>query len=45
MKWVPQFVTIISGKLNQVRIWSYKNFVITIVVLVRKVLTSTHLVA
>ncbi len=44
MKWVPWSITIVNGQPNQVKIWSYKNFAITTIVLVRKALASSHLV-
>jgi hypothetical protein len=36
---------VINGQPNQVKMWSYKNFAVTTIILVHKAFASTHLVA
>jgi hypothetical protein len=45
IKWVLWLVIMVSGHPNQMKMWSYKNFVVTTIVLVCKAFASTHLVA
>jgi hypothetical protein len=45
IKRIPLYATMVNGHPNWVRIWSYKNFIVTTIMLMFKALASTNLMA
>jgi len=45
MKYIPWSLTKVKGQLKVVRMFSYKNFALIVIMFMRNTLASTHLVA